>query len=63
MAEAVVNQDTEITPKGPGVFNQAGSLVCEFSVCIRNLRFSAPSHNGCIDCWHRWISGLLVHAA
>ena len=27
MAEAVVNQDTEIIEKGPGVVNQAGSLV------------------------------------
>ena len=29
MAEAVVNQDTEIMAKGPGVFNQAGSLVSQ----------------------------------
>ena len=29
MAEAVINQDTEITAKGPSVFNQAGSLVSQ----------------------------------
>ena len=29
MAEAVVNQDTEIMAKEPGVFNQAGSLVSQ----------------------------------
>ena len=29
MAEAVVNQDTGIMAKGPGVFNQAGSLVSQ----------------------------------
>ena len=29
MAEAVVNQDTEIIAKGPGVFTQAGSLVSQ----------------------------------
>ena len=29
MAEAVVNQDTEIMAKGPGVFTQAGSLVSQ----------------------------------
>ena len=29
MAEAVVNQDTEIVTKGPGVFNQASSLVSQ----------------------------------
>jgi flagellar M-ring protein FliF len=31
MAEAVVNQDTELMAKGPGVFNQAGSLVSQVS--------------------------------
>ena len=29
MAEAVVNQDTGIVAKEPGVFNQAGSLVSQ----------------------------------
>ena len=29
MAEAVVNQDTGIMTKEPGVFNQAGSLVSQ----------------------------------
>ena len=29
MAEAVVNQDTEIAAKGPSVFNQAGSVVAQ----------------------------------
>ena len=29
MAEAAVNQDTEIIAKGPGVFTQAGSLVSQ----------------------------------
>ena len=29
MAEAVVNQDTEIMAKEPGMFNQAGSLVSQ----------------------------------
>ena len=29
MAEAVVNQDTEIVTKEPGVFSQAGSLVSQ----------------------------------
>jgi flagellar M-ring protein FliF len=29
MAEAVINQDTDITAKGPSVFNQAGSLVSQ----------------------------------
>ena len=48
MAEAAVNQDTEIMAKEPGMFNQAGSLVSRAD--IRNPRFNAPSYIGCGNC-------------
>ena len=63
MAEAVANQDTEILAKGPSVFNPgwlfgiAGSTDI-FSTCVSAF----TTNNGRINCWHRWISGLRIHA-
>ena len=63
MAEAVVNQDTEIMAKGPGVFTQAGSLVSQVQRMYSQPAFqrSLPN-NGCCDCWHCGISGVYVYA-
>ena len=58
MADAVVNQDTEIMAKGSGVFNQAGSLVSQVQRMYSQLRFSAPSLQ-----WLQLVMGIVGLAA
>ena len=58
MAEAVVNQDTGIMAKEPGVFNQAGSLVSQ----VQRI-YSQPAFQRSLPTMIAVIAGIVGLAA